>query len=70
MLTLSKRFDDKSETEEGEEDAIQFLEAEEDATVALESSEETFDLVPLCAARAIIAPGSTRLDLGVRQSTS
>jgi hypothetical protein len=40
VLTLSDRFDDESEAEEGEEHAIQFLEAGEDTAVAFEAAEE------------------------------
>ena len=45
MLTLSDGFDDESEAEEREEDAIEFLEPGEYAAVTLETAEEALDFI-------------------------
>ena len=57
MLTLSDSFDDESEAEESEEDAIQFLEPGEDAAVTPQATEETLNLVAFPVESSVIAPG-------------
>jgi hypothetical protein len=64
VLTLSDSFDDESEGEEGEENAIQFLEAGEDTAVAFEAAEEALDFIALLVEGSVIAPGINTIAFG------
>ena len=64
MLTLSERFDDKSEAEKGEEQAIQFLEPGEDAAVALEAAEKALNFIAFLVECPVIAPRINAIGLG------
>ncbi len=64
MLTLSDRFDDESEAEEGEEHAIQFLEAGKDAAITFEAAEEALDFIALLVEGSVIAPGVNAIAFG------
>jgi hypothetical protein len=64
VLTLSKSFDDESKAEEGEEDAVEFLEAGEDTPVAFESAKEPLDLIAFLVKRPVIAPRINAIGFG------
>lgn len=64
MLTLSERFDDEGEGDEGEEDAVQFLEAGEDAAENLQPAEEAFDFIAFSIECLIVAPRVDTIGLG------
>jgi hypothetical protein len=64
VLTLPECFDDKSETEEREEYAIQFLEAGKDAPVTFEAAKQTLDFIALLIEGSVIAPGVNTIGFG------
>ena len=57
LLTRYARFDDESESEEGEEHAFQFLEAGKGAGAADEVVETTLDFTAFHVQCAIARPG-------------
>jgi hypothetical protein len=64
VLTLSESFDDKSEAEESEEDAIEFLEAGKDAAVSFEFAKEPLDFISLSIKRPVIVPRIESIGFG------
>lgn len=57
MLTLTKRFDDQGEVDEGHEHHVELVEPGEDPAEAFEAAEEPLDLVPPRVHEAIVLPG-------------
>jgi hypothetical protein len=64
VLTLSKRLDDESKTDESNEDDIELVEAGEDAAEPFEPPEEPLDRMALAVDGLVICHGSRRLLLG------
>jgi len=64
MLTLTKGIGDKREMDEAKEHYVELFEAGKDPAETFEPPEQALDFVALLVQRAVIVPGSIRLDLG------
>jgi len=64
VLTLSQRFNDQGEVDEGDEHHVELLESREDASESLQASEQPLYLVAPLVHLTIVLPSADPIALG------